>query len=211
MDVPPERQFVGLDGYKKAIDSLDKGDVVLLATAPAFRPIHLEYAVQKGRQRLHGEVVRRGRPGHPPRAQGRRGGHEEEPQDRRRPDEPALQAAGGSGRADPRRPDRRRDHRLGLPHARPGRAGRQGSRARRSWPTRSPTTAASPGSTAASSWTGSSTTSTSAAGSKDAWPVSVQGMGGRQVAQGSATSSSTITRPNTRSPTARGCSPRAGT
>lgn len=48
MDVPPERQFVGLDGYRKAIDCLDKGDVVLLATPPAFRPIHLDYAVAKG-------------------------------------------------------------------------------------------------------------------------------------------------------------------
>ncbi len=48
MDVPPDRQFAGLDGFKKAIDSLDKGDVVLLATPPAFRPIHLEYAVAKG-------------------------------------------------------------------------------------------------------------------------------------------------------------------
>ena len=48
LDVPPERQFIGLDGFKKAIDSLDKGDVVLLTTPPAFRPIHLEYAVQKG-------------------------------------------------------------------------------------------------------------------------------------------------------------------
>lgn len=48
VDVPAERQFVGLDAYKKAIDSLDKGDVVLLATPPAFRPIHFEYAVQKG-------------------------------------------------------------------------------------------------------------------------------------------------------------------
>jgi predicted dehydrogenase len=48
VDVPPERQFVGLDGYRKAIDSLDKGDVVILATPPAFRPIHLEYAVEKG-------------------------------------------------------------------------------------------------------------------------------------------------------------------
>ncbi|MBM3880782.1 MAG: Gfo/Idh/MocA family oxidoreductase [Verrucomicrobia bacterium] len=46
--VPPERQFIGLDGYRKAIDSLEKGSVVLLATAPAFRPIHLEYAVSKG-------------------------------------------------------------------------------------------------------------------------------------------------------------------
>ncbi|HOX58622.1 MAG TPA: twin-arginine translocation signal domain-containing protein [Candidatus Paceibacterota bacterium] len=48
LDVPPERQFVGLDAFMKAIDSLDKGDVVLLATAPAFRPIHLEFAVRKG-------------------------------------------------------------------------------------------------------------------------------------------------------------------
>lgn len=48
MDVPPERRFVGLDAFKKAIDTLDKGDVVLLATPPAFRPIHLEYAVRNG-------------------------------------------------------------------------------------------------------------------------------------------------------------------
>jgi len=48
VDVPKERQFVGLDGFKKAIDSLDKGDVVLLTTPPAFRSIHFEYAVQKG-------------------------------------------------------------------------------------------------------------------------------------------------------------------
>ncbi len=46
--VPKERQFVGLQAYKQAIDSLDKGDVVILATAPAFRPIHFEYAVQRG-------------------------------------------------------------------------------------------------------------------------------------------------------------------
>lgn len=48
VDVSRERQFVGLDGFKKAIDSLDKGDLVLLATPPAFRPMHFEYAVQKG-------------------------------------------------------------------------------------------------------------------------------------------------------------------
>jgi len=48
MDVPPERRFVGFDGYRRAMDSLNKGDVVLLATPPAFRPMHLEYAVQKG-------------------------------------------------------------------------------------------------------------------------------------------------------------------
>lgn len=49
VDVPPERQFDGLDGYKKAIDCLSGADVVLLTTPPAFRPIHLEYAVEKGR------------------------------------------------------------------------------------------------------------------------------------------------------------------
>jgi myo-inositol 2-dehydrogenase / D-chiro-inositol 1-dehydrogenase len=48
VDVPGERQFVGLDGFKRAMDCLEKGDLVLLATPPAFRPIHFEYAVQKG-------------------------------------------------------------------------------------------------------------------------------------------------------------------
>ena len=46
--VPPERQFIGVDAYKKAMDTLQKGDVVLLTTPPAFRPIHFEHAVQKG-------------------------------------------------------------------------------------------------------------------------------------------------------------------
>jgi predicted dehydrogenase len=45
MDVPPERQFVGLDGFKKAIEAVGKGGVVLLATPPAFRPIHVEHAI----------------------------------------------------------------------------------------------------------------------------------------------------------------------
>lgn len=48
LEVPKERQFLGLEAYKHAMDSLSPGDVVLLATAPAFRPIHFEYAVKKG-------------------------------------------------------------------------------------------------------------------------------------------------------------------
>ncbi|HQI29040.1 MAG TPA: hypothetical protein PLT20_13220, partial [Sedimentisphaerales bacterium] len=48
VDVPPERQFVGFDAYKKAIDCLNPGDVVLLTTHAAFRPLHFEYAVSKG-------------------------------------------------------------------------------------------------------------------------------------------------------------------
>jgi predicted dehydrogenase len=49
VDVPKERQFLGLDGYKKAIEAIGPGDLVLLTTPPAFRPIHFEYAVEKGR------------------------------------------------------------------------------------------------------------------------------------------------------------------
>lgn len=48
VDVPPERQFVGFDSYKKAIDCLVPGDVVLLTTHAAFRPLQFEYAVAKG-------------------------------------------------------------------------------------------------------------------------------------------------------------------
>jgi hypothetical protein len=48
VNVPQERQFLGLDAYKKAIDAIAPGGVVLLGTPPAFRPIHLEYAVAKG-------------------------------------------------------------------------------------------------------------------------------------------------------------------
>jgi predicted dehydrogenase len=48
VDVSPDRQFLGMDGFKKAIDLIAPGGVAVLATPPAFRPIHLEYAVAKG-------------------------------------------------------------------------------------------------------------------------------------------------------------------
>jgi len=48
VDVPKDRQFLGMDAFKKAIDLLGPKDVVLLTTPPTFRPIHLEYAVAKG-------------------------------------------------------------------------------------------------------------------------------------------------------------------
>jgi predicted dehydrogenase len=48
VDVPAERRFLGFDAYRKAIDCLKPGDVVLLTTHAAFRPTHLEYAVEKG-------------------------------------------------------------------------------------------------------------------------------------------------------------------
>ena len=48
VDVSPDRRFLGFDAYKKAIDCLKPGDVVLLTTHAAFRPTHLDYAVEKG-------------------------------------------------------------------------------------------------------------------------------------------------------------------
>lgn len=48
VDVPQDRKFLGLEGYKQAIDAVAPGGLVILATPPAFRPIHVEYAVQKG-------------------------------------------------------------------------------------------------------------------------------------------------------------------
>ena len=47
VDVPAERQFSDLDGYKKAIDV--DCDLVVIATPPGFKPQQFEYAVGKGR------------------------------------------------------------------------------------------------------------------------------------------------------------------
>ena len=46
VQVPPENRFVGFDAYKQVIDSVD---VVLLATSPFFRPMHVAYAVEHGK------------------------------------------------------------------------------------------------------------------------------------------------------------------
>ena len=48
IDVPAERQFVGFDAYRKAIDCLGPGDVAMLTGYAGFRPVQLEYAVSKG-------------------------------------------------------------------------------------------------------------------------------------------------------------------
>ena len=47
IDVPADRVFTGLDGYKAAIDV--DCDLVVIATPPAFKPMQFEYAVNKGR------------------------------------------------------------------------------------------------------------------------------------------------------------------
>jgi len=48
IDVPEDRRFIGFDAYKKAMDCLKPGDVVLLTTPPAFRWVHFTYAIKKG-------------------------------------------------------------------------------------------------------------------------------------------------------------------
>jgi predicted dehydrogenase len=48
VDVPEDRQFVGFDAYKKAMDCLKPGDIAIFATPPGFRWVHFTYAVEKG-------------------------------------------------------------------------------------------------------------------------------------------------------------------
>jgi len=46
-NIPEDKRFVGLDAYKQLIDS--GVDVVIIATPPVFRPIHFQYATEKGK------------------------------------------------------------------------------------------------------------------------------------------------------------------
>src|ERR1035437_6615119 len=48
VEVPEDHKFIGFDGYKKAMDCLKPGDVVILTTPPAFRWVHFTYAIAKG-------------------------------------------------------------------------------------------------------------------------------------------------------------------
>ncbi|MDZ7619318.1 MAG: Gfo/Idh/MocA family oxidoreductase [Patescibacteria group bacterium] len=48
IDVPPERRFVGFDGYRKAMDCLRPGDIAIFASPPIFRWVHFGYAIEKG-------------------------------------------------------------------------------------------------------------------------------------------------------------------
>ena len=47
IDVPQERQYVGFDGYKEAIADCD---VIIITTPPGFRPMHFAEAVKQGKQ-----------------------------------------------------------------------------------------------------------------------------------------------------------------
>jgi predicted dehydrogenase len=48
VEVPQDRQFIGWDAYRKAMDCLKPGDVVILTTPLAFRWPHFTYAISKG-------------------------------------------------------------------------------------------------------------------------------------------------------------------
>lgn len=48
LDIPEDRKFIGFDGYKKAMDCLNPGDVVILTTPPGFRWLHYTYAIERG-------------------------------------------------------------------------------------------------------------------------------------------------------------------
>ena len=48
LTVDEDKKFLGFDAYRKAMDCLKPGDVVILATPPAFRWVHFAYAIEKG-------------------------------------------------------------------------------------------------------------------------------------------------------------------
>ena len=48
LDVPADRQFIGFNAYKEAMDCLKPGDVAIFTTPPAFRWVHFTYAIEKG-------------------------------------------------------------------------------------------------------------------------------------------------------------------
>ncbi len=46
--VEEDQRHIGFDAYKRAMDALRPGDVVILTTPPAFRWLHFKYAIEKG-------------------------------------------------------------------------------------------------------------------------------------------------------------------
>jgi len=48
VDVPEDRRFLGFDAYKKAMDAIKPGGIVILTTPLAFRAVHFQYAIERG-------------------------------------------------------------------------------------------------------------------------------------------------------------------
>ena len=184
VDVPDDRKFIGFDAYRKAMDCLKPGDVVILATPPAFRWVHFTYAIEKGLNvfmekpvTVDGPTSRRmlalGEEVDP-----------EEPQGRRRPDVPPLQGAAGALRPDQGRPDRRHHRRCG-PIARRDRLARPlcrpSPRTSASCSTRSGSSTASCGPAAAATATSCIHNIDECCWMKDAWPVQAEATGGTHL------------------------------
>ena len=119
--MPEDRKFIGFDGYKKAMDCLQPGDVVILATPPAFRWVHFKYAIEKGLNVFMEKPVTVDGPDLAKMLELAEESVEEEPEGRRRPDVPALPGPRRAVRPHQGRRDRRHHHAAGLPHGRPDR------------------------------------------------------------------------------------------
>ena len=48
IDVSEDRKFLGFGAYREAIDTLRPGDIAMCTTRAYIRPVHVEYAVEKG-------------------------------------------------------------------------------------------------------------------------------------------------------------------
>ena len=48
INVSPERRFIGFDAYRRTVDILRPGDIAMCTTRAYIRPIHVEYAINKG-------------------------------------------------------------------------------------------------------------------------------------------------------------------
>ena len=109
-NVPAERCFGGPDGYHKLL--AQPIDIVIMATPPLFRPLHLEASIKAGKHVFCEKPVAVDPQGRPPRHRRRQGSPGQGPLHRRRHAAPPLQQLSeeqvrhrqGRHRQDPLRP-----------------------------------------------------------------------------------------------------------
>ena len=96
VDVACEHKFIGFDAYKKAMDCLEAGRRRDLrhAAGVSLGAFHLRDPERP--PHVHGKADQRRRADHAEDDRAGRGGQEEEPQGRRRPDVPPLRSARGA-------------------------------------------------------------------------------------------------------------------
>ena len=110
--VAPEKTFWGLDAYKKAIDA--DIDMIITATPPGFRPLHLQGRHRSRQARLHGKALLRGRTGLPDPRRSQQAGRRERSQSRRGTAAPPRRRLCQRHQENPRRQVRRSDLPAGL-------------------------------------------------------------------------------------------------